>query len=185
MKTSTCKRLAWSIGALAVLAIIASGCDEAAIKANQQQVAMQQAQIDKMQKEIVALKAGQTPTYAVTTPSAAIPAGTVPSGAATAPGAPGTCDQTVLRTATRRGGDSYSSGDLKRALGYYRDAVAACPGDASAQVNLARTYEALGNDPDAMTHYRKAAEATGSSPEDQKAIQSAKMALSRLTASHH
>lgn len=184
MKVLTCKRLAWSIGALAVLAIIASGCDEAAIKANQQQVEMQQAQIDKMQKEIAGLKAGQTPSYPVTTPGAAIPAGTVPSGAAPAPGTSGTCDQTVLRTATRRGGDSYSSGDLKRALGYYRDAVAACPGDPSAQLNLARTYEALGNDPDAITHYREAAATTGSSPGDQKAVQAAKTALSRLTRTH-
>lgn len=176
--TRSTKRIIWPITALAIFVMFAAGCNEAAIKANQQQVQMQQAQIDKMQKEISALKAAQpAPTMAPAPATASSPT-------AASSGTKGACDQTVLRTATRRGGDSYSSGDLKRALGYYRDAVTACPGDPSAQLNLARTYEALGNRSQAIDHYRQAAAASGSGSKDQKAIEAARMALSRLTAVH-
>jgi tetratricopeptide (TPR) repeat protein len=145
--------------ALAIpLAAALSGCLESEIEANNEQIKQQQAQIADMQKQIDVLKAQQyTPTP--------------PPGVG--------CDQAVMATATKRGGERFAAGDFKRALGYYQDALTACPGDARAEVNLARTYEAQGNRTAAIEHYRAAAASTDSAAAD--AQQAARTALQRLT----
>ncbi|MGH7842598.1 MAG: hypothetical protein ACREQT_13900, partial [Candidatus Binataceae bacterium] len=61
----------------------------------------------------------------------------------------------------------------------YQDAVTGCPNDASAQLNLARTFEANGDHPQALAHYRLAADATGGDA-NSDAVRQARDALSRL-----
>jgi tetratricopeptide (TPR) repeat protein len=145
----------------ASLALAAAACGGAAIDANTQQVQQQQAQIEKMQEEIAALKSGQS--YHTTAP------------------APGTCDKGVMAEATRHGVEKMAAGDFTRALGYYQDALTACPGDARAEVNLARVYEALHDSQKAIANYRLAAASTD--PMDAEAEQQARDALKRLGAS--
>ena len=60
--------------------------------------------------------------------------------------------------ASHRGGDKFAAGDFNKALGYYQDALLACPNDERAEVNVARSYEALGNKVAAINLYRKVAE---------------------------
>jgi len=133
-----------------------AGCDSTTLKAQQQQVQEQQQQIEQQQQEIEALKAGG-PSY---TPGVAPPSGG--------------CDRATAASATKRGGDKFAAGDYQHALGYYKDALTACPDDAHAQINLARTYEALGDRQAAVDHYRAAASSGGAGSDE------ARNALTRL-----
>ncbi len=138
------------------------GCGNEAIEANQRQVQSNQALIEQTQQQIARLQANQ----GASSPSPA-------------PGTPGTCDKTVEATATRRAGDAYAAGDMSKALGYYQDALTACPGSAKAAVNLARTDETMNNRPAAIRYYQQAA---GSTDGDTQSIAAAKSALSRMGA---
>ena len=158
------------VAALAAILAFASGCEQAAIQANEEQVKAQQQQIEELQKQLAAMKAQQS--YQAPGAAGAYPAA--------APGTPGSCDLDVMRLATRRGGEAFSSGNLTRALGYYQDALTACPGNTQAALNVARTYEAIGNREQAITYYRRVAASTTGNPKD---VESAKIALSRLHAS--
>ncbi len=144
---------------LLVLAAVC-GCQQAAIQNNQKMVQQNQQQIEEMQKQLVEMQTQQS--YGASAP---------------APGTPGTCDKAVMNTASRRGGNAYAAGDLNKALGFYQDAVTACPGSAKANLNVGRTYEALGNRPAAIRSYKAAANA-GDSEGD--SVQQAQGALSRL-----
>ena len=93
----------------------------------------------------------------------------------------GGCDRGVENAATERGGQQFSSGAFHKALDYYNDALTACPSSDQAQVNVARTYEALGNKPAAIKHYRIAAESNSATVSN--ASDEAKAALVRLQAS--
>lgn len=86
-----------------------------------------------------------------------------------------------MEKATRKGGDAFAAGDPHKALGYYQDALTACPGNSKAEMNLARTYEALGDRSAAIEHYRAVAK-SGSS--DSQSVQDARVALSRLGVSY-
>lgn len=145
------------------LAALLGGCQQDATAANQRQIQDQQAQLDQMKQEIEALK-NQRPTYS------------------TAPPPSGGCDSAVMSEATRKGGERMAAGDTSAALGYYQDAVTACPTSAQAQLNLANTYEMTGDRAAAVEHYRVAAGASGSEA-DAGAIQKAKDALSRMGSS--
>ncbi len=79
---------------------------------------------------------------------------------------PGGCDKGVESMASQRGGEKFSAGDFNAALGYYQDALAACPNDDRAEVNVARAYEALGNKVSAIKYYRKAADTGGPTETD-------------------
>ena len=68
---------------------------------------------------------------------------------------------------------------MAKALGYYQDALTACPGSSKAAVNLARTDEAMNNRESAIRFYRQAAASTDA---DTQSIREAKTALSRLGA---
>jgi len=81
----------------------------------------------------------------------------------------------------KRGGERFAAGDFNKAILYYNDALSACPNDDRAEVNVARTYEALGNNAAAIKHYRKAAESNGPTVSD--ASDQAKAALVRLQTS--
>lgn len=151
--------------ALAAALLIVAGCGDEALEANKRQVQANQEQIEAMQKQLAELQSQQN--YGATAP---------------APGTPGTCDHNVMDKATKRGGDAFASGDLNKALGFYQDALTACPGDAKAEMNVARTYEGLGDRPAAIEHYRKIVN-SGSSDSD--TVQSAKVALSRLGVSFY
>ncbi|HEY6418626.1 MAG TPA: tetratricopeptide repeat protein [Candidatus Binataceae bacterium] len=132
--------------------VLLSGCLQSAIDENKQQIDQQQKQIDSLQQQLNALS---VPQY---TP------------------APGSgCDKEVMATATRRGGDRFAAGDVGRALGYYQDALTACPGNPQAEVNLARTYEAMGNRAAATQHYQNAA--NSSDPSQKSAEDEARAAL--------
>jgi tetratricopeptide (TPR) repeat protein len=141
---------------LALLPILA-GCDSAALKAQQQQVQENEQQIEQQQQEIEALKSNGVSSY---TPGMAPPSGG--------------CDRPTADVATKRGGDKFASGDYQRALAYYKDALTACPGDARGEINLARTYEALGDRQNAIENYRAAASSGGDGSEE------ARNALTRL-----
>ena len=153
--------------ALAVLAFMAAGCGSDQTEATNKLVQQQQEQIEKQQQEIEAIKASQNQSY---TP-----------GAARSPSASGGCDKQVEQVATQRGGDKFAAGDYTKALGYYQDAQTACPNDDRANVNVARTYEALGNNAQAIKYYRRAADTPGATETD--AEDEAKAALERLQAS--
>jgi tetratricopeptide (TPR) repeat protein len=146
---------------LAIFALVASGCGGDQIAATQEMVKQQQEQIEQQQQEIDALKVQGSYTPGVASTS-------------------GGCDRGVENTATERGGERFSSGDFHKALLYYNDALTACPTSDQAQVNVARTYEALGNKPAAIKHYRIAAESN--SPTVSDASDQAKAALVRLQA---
>ena len=150
---------------LAALALVAVGCgDSEQIAANQQLVQQQQVQLEQQQQEIEALK------------SAGAGGGYTAGAASTAGG----CDRGVEATATQRGGERFAANDFSKALGYYQDALAACPNDQTAELNVAHAYEALGNKPAAIKHYRIVADANTQTVTD--AQDQAKAALLRLQA---
>lgn len=144
------------ITSVVILPVLA-GCDSATLKAQQQQVQQQQQQIEQQQQEIEALKTSGPSSYS---PGVAPPTGG--------------CDRATADTATKRGGDKFASGDYQHALAYYKDALTACPGDAHAEINVARTYEALGDRQSAVEHYRAAASNGGAGSDE------ARNALTRL-----
>ncbi len=150
-----------------MLAFIGLGCMGDQIDATNKLVQQQQEQLEHQQQEAIeALQQNQNQGY---TP-----------GVATAPR--GGCDKQVEGVATQRGGDKFAAGDFNKALGYYQDALMACPNDDRAEVNVARTYEALGNNSSAINYYRKAADADSTSATDSDAQEEAKAALLRLQA---
>jgi tetratricopeptide (TPR) repeat protein len=155
MRLSILSELA--LPAALALTLMVAGCGDATLKAQQQQVQAQQQQIEQQQQEIESLKAGGPSSY---TPGVAPPTGG--------------CDRATADVATKRGGDKFATGDYQHALGYYKDALTACPGDARAEINLARTYEALGDRQAAIEHYRAAASSGGAGSEE------ARNALTRL-----
>jgi tetratricopeptide (TPR) repeat protein len=151
--------------ALGAFAFVGAGCMGDQIAATQKLVQQQQDQLERQQQEIEAIKANENRTY---TP-----------GVATS--SPGGCDKAIETVATQRGGDRFAASDFNKALGYYQDALAACPTDDRAEVNVARAYEALGNDVQAINYYRKAADSPGATVTD--AQEDARNALERLQAS--
>jgi len=153
--------------ALGVLVVVAAGCGSDQAAANNQLIQQQQAQLERQQQELEALQANQNQNTGYT------------PGVATS--APGGCDKGVESVASQRGGERFAAGDFGKALGYYQDALTACPNDDRAQVNVARTYEAIGNNAAAINHYRIAADSNG--PTDTDASEEAKAALLRLQAS--
>jgi len=134
------------------------GCQNAAIDANRRQTEQNQAMIEQTQRQIASLQAQQ-------------------NAPAPTPGKNGACDKTVEASATHRGGDALASGDMSKALGYYQDALTACPSSSKADMNLARVYETLDNRDAAVRYYRAAA---SSSASDGKSAKDAQAALSRL-----
>jgi tetratricopeptide (TPR) repeat protein len=152
--------------ALGGFALVTAGCMGDQIAATNQLVQQQQSQLEAQQQEIEALKANQNQAY---TPGAASSSGR------------GGCDKGVETDASQHGGDRFAAGDFSKALEYYQDALSACPNDDKAEVNVARTYEALGNKVMAIKHYRKAADSN--SPTVSDAQEQAKAALERLQAS--
>ena len=141
----------------ALLAAIAAGCLQAQNDQNSLQLQRQQAEIERLNKEVAALSDAQVQ-------STPLPAGS--------------CDSDVSRIATLRGGERFAAADFSRALSYYQDALAACPGSARAELNAARTYEAMGQRAEAIAHYQAAAKGGGEGGD--QAAQSARDALARL-----
>jgi tetratricopeptide (TPR) repeat protein len=149
--------------AVSVFAMVLAGCMQSAIDANKQQLADQQAQLDRLKQQVIALQSGRA-SYSTVAPQ------------------PGVCDQGVMAAATHKGGERMAAGDSMKALGYYQDAVTACPTSAEAQLNLANSYESIGDRPEALQHYRMAAAATGSGA-DAGTVKKAQEALIRMGAS--
>ena len=149
--------------ALLLLLIPAAGCNNAAIEANQRQVDQNQALIEQQQRDIARLQSEMS----------APP----PPPAAPIPGNTGNCDKGVEAAATKRGGDAMASGDMTKAIGYYKDALSACPGSSKADMNLARVYETLDNRDEAIRYYKAAASSKQSDGANAKA---ANAALARL-----
>jgi tetratricopeptide (TPR) repeat protein len=148
--------------AAATVAALLAGCLQSAIDANKQQLADQQTQLDQLKQEVSALQ-NQHASYSTSVPP------------------PGTCDEAVMAAATRKGGERMAAGDAPKALGYYQDAVTACPASAEAQLNLANAYESIGDRAEAVQHYRLAAGATRRGA-GAGATQKAREALSRIGA---
>jgi tetratricopeptide (TPR) repeat protein len=159
------RRLGILVSAGVAIALGAAGCMSDAIKQNQQQLDQQKAELNQLKQQIAELKAAQQPSYPTAAP------------------APGSCDKGVTQAATKRGGDRFAAGDFSKALGYYQDAVTACPTSAQVQLNVARAYEALGNRDQAMDYYRRAINAAPSDHDAGPAVaEQAQQALSRLAA---
>jgi len=144
-----------------IAASLLAGCfNDALLQANQQQLERQQGELNQIKQEVAMLQTQR-------------PANNYP------PPAPGSCDTNIMREATRKGGERFAASDFSAALGYYQDALSACPNSAQANVNLARAYEAVGDRAQAVAHYRSAANAGGSGAEAE-AARDARAALSRL-----
>jgi tetratricopeptide (TPR) repeat protein len=109
--------------------------------ANQKLIAAQQQQIEQNQRELEALAAQQQQNQSY--PRTAAP--------------PGTCDPAVAKVATARGGQRMAAGDFSKALGYYQDALTACPNMPQGELNVAKACEALGDREHAIEYYKKAA----------------------------
>jgi len=152
-----CSRSLALTTSLALWTLTLAACQSAALQANQAQVEQQQKQIEQMQEQIEEMKA-QNGSHA-----------SPPSGS---------CDHDVMAQATRQGGDKFAAGDFAGALGYYQDALAACPGNARAELNLGRAYEALHDKGQAMAHYQSAASSTD--PAESAAETEAHNAMSHL-----
>jgi tetratricopeptide (TPR) repeat protein len=144
-----------------IAASLLAGCfNDAMLKANQQQLERQQSELNQLKQEVATLQTQR-------------PANNYPSLP------PGSCDTNIMREATRKGGERFAASDFSAALGYYQDALTACPNSAQANVNLARVYEAVGDRAQAVAHYRTAANASGADA-DAEAARDARAALSRL-----
>ena len=140
----------------------ALGCGNAANDANRRQLEQNQALIEQQQRDLAKLQVEQPHVAPAPTP-----------------GKTGSCDKNVEATATKRGGDAYASGDMTKALGYYQDALTACPSSSKADMNLARVYETLDNRDAALRYYHAAASSKDS---DGASAVAANAALSRLEA---
>ncbi len=132
------------------------------IDANKQELSKQRAQLTELQHEVAVLKAR-----------------TRANSYRTVPSKPNACDPAVMRKATLKGGARMAAGQVNTALGYYQDAVAACPASAEAQLNLANIYENMGDRAAALEHYRQAAKASGAQA-DGESVAKARAALQRL-----
>jgi tetratricopeptide (TPR) repeat protein len=165
MSMTNCARPILILLALCLFALGGVGCGSDQIEATNKLVQQQQEQLENQQRELEALKASQNQTY---TPGVAS-------------SAPGGCDKDVAKVASQRGGDRFAAADYSKALDYYQDALLACPNDARAEVNVARTFEAQGNKVAAIKFYRKAADSGGATVSD--AQLEAQSALDRLQAS--
>ncbi|MHB8384678.1 MAG: tetratricopeptide repeat protein [Candidatus Binataceae bacterium] len=144
-----------------------SACESATLKANEQEVQQQQAQIEQNQLEIQKLMTQQQGS-----------GGGGRSGSSSVAAAGNGCDKSVMAAATRHGGQKLAAGDFTHALGYYQDALSACPNNPRAEVNVARAYEAAGNPSSAIEHYRIAAHSTD--PAESTSEEVARNALVRL-----
>jgi len=151
--------------AVGFFAFATSGCMGDQIDATNKLVQQQQEQLEHQQQELEALQANQNTGYS-------------PGVATSSPR--GGCDKEVETVASKRGGDKFAAGEFNKALGYYQDALMACPTDERAEVNVARSYEALGNKVAAINLYRKVADSN--SPTVNDAQDEAKAALLRLQA---
>jgi hypothetical protein len=158
----------------AVLILVAplSGCSGGATAENQRQLEQQQGELDQLKKDVATLQAQQS-TSSYGTSGAGASAGGNPAA--------GGCDTAVMRVATRKGGERFAATDFTHALGYYQDALTACPASAQAQLNVARTFEAIGDRTQAMAHYKLASEAVGVGDTD--AVRQAREAIARLNGS--
>jgi tetratricopeptide (TPR) repeat protein len=140
---------------------VLAGCiDDAGIKTDQKLLEQQQAELDQLKQQIAVLQA-RRPDYGASAPAA------------------GSCDSAVMREAARKGGERLAAGDFVHAIGYYQDAVTACPDSAKTQLDLARSYEAIGDHAEAVEHYRLAANASGAGA-DADSVRQARRALARL-----
>ena len=142
------------------MALGASGCLSDEIKQNQQQLDQQKAELDQLKQQVADLQAARQP-YSTTAPP------------------PGSCDKAVMQEATRRGGERLAASEFSKALGYYQDAVTACPTSAQAQLNVAHAYEAMGQRDQAITYYKRAVQSAPSA--DAAVAEQARQALARLT----
>lgn len=143
-----------------LLVLLLSGCGQSAINdENRRLLEQQQAQLDQLKQQVAALQVQHS--YTSVAPAS------------------GGCDTSVMHEATRKGGERFAASDFPHALGYYQDAVTACPTSAQAQLNVARSYEAIGDRAQAVTHYRLAAQATGGA-DDADAVRQAREAIARL-----
>jgi tetratricopeptide (TPR) repeat protein len=160
----TTGRIATIVSKVAVIitTVALAGCLQGAIDANQRQLAEQQTQLDQLKQQVAALQTSHS--YSTAQPPA------------------GGCDKEVMAAATHKGGARMAAGDTVKALGFYQDAVTACPTSAAAQLNLANTYESIGDRIEAVQHYRKAAAATGTEA-DAATVSKARQALNRLGSS--
>ena len=119
----------WRLIPLVTLAaIVLAGCMQSQIDANNRQLAQQEAQLDQLKQQVEVLQnQGAQSSYNTSPPS------------------PNACDSAVMREAARKGGERMTAGDPVKAVGYYQDAVTACPSSAEAQLNLAHADELIGD----------------------------------------
>ncbi len=148
-----------------MIALSAAGCLSEAIKQNQQQLDQQKIELEQLKQQVADLKAAQQPSYPTTPPP------------------PGSCDKAVMQVATKHGGERFAASEFDKALGYYQDAVTACPTSAQAQLNVARAYEALGDRDQAIGYYRRVVQSAPSDHDADPAVsEQAQQALARLAA---
>jgi tetratricopeptide (TPR) repeat protein len=140
------------------LSLALMSCQSEAQKANQALVQQNEQTLEAQQREIEALKAGQS--YAAPAPP------------------PGSCDNAVMNRALAQGSEKFTAGDYSKAVDYYKDALSACPGSARAELNIGRAYEAMGDRAQARSHYQAAASSTD--PNEANAAAQARDAMTSL-----
>ena len=135
------------------------GClGQEGVEENRRQIAAQQELLAQQQKQIVELQAqgGVGTSYSPAKP----------------------CEESVRQRASRRGAGKFAAHDYAAALGYFQDALTACPSSPQAEFDVARAFDALGERAQARTHYRRAAKLAGAA--DATIAEQARAALTRL-----
>jgi tetratricopeptide (TPR) repeat protein len=84
-----------------------------------------------------------------------------------------------MQSSARRGDVQFAAGDPAGALGYYQQALSACPSNAQVQFYVARAYEARGDRDMAIDYYERAIRFASS--DDQAIAEAARKALARLS----
>jgi tetratricopeptide (TPR) repeat protein len=125
---------------LPIVLVGALGCvaNNSPIQELQRQVQLQAEEIKHQQAQIAALQAQSHPQPALPPPA---------------------CDHEILRLAQRHGDQQMAAGNFKNALGYFQDALSACPKNDKALLSAAQAASASGERALAIEYYRRAAKA--------------------------
>lgn len=91
---------------------------------------------------------------------------------------PPACDRAILGLAQTHGDQQMAAGNFHGALGYYQDALSACPSSADAALKAAMAAQKSGDRAEAIKYYRRAAKTS-----DAAAAARARQALAALKAS--
>ncbi|HLH77003.1 MAG TPA: hypothetical protein VKV28_09390 [Candidatus Binataceae bacterium] len=135
MRYSRCGRWVPLVGLVGLLGCAANN---ASTQELQRQIQLQGEEIKHQEAQIAALQAQSHPPPILPPPA---------------------CDHEVLHLAQRHGDEQMAAGNFNGALGYFQDALTACPTSASALLKAAQAAGASGKRALAIEYYHRAAKA--------------------------